>query len=264
MEFLAYDPRLKASWLGQWEVRIKILSMLVLVVVFATLTNLGVLVGGWVFLLAVVLLNGINLQVLLKRLLWVIPFAGVMIILFPFITPGEVLFSWQTSFFSITATNEGAIKAAFLALRVVNATLAISLLIITTPLSELLHGFRQLKVPAIMVSLIAFTLRYFQVVFDEVQRMKVAMRARGFKRGKHLLDLHTMKTLGLLLGTLFVRASERGDRIYFAMLSRGYRGELVSSGCRQIRWQDWLTGLGFIGIGLGLKLIDWGGVKLWL
>lgn len=259
MELLAYDPRLRTSWLGKWEVRIKIAAMLALVVVFATLQDIRVLTLGLAVILGLVILNGIRLKDILKRLLWIIPFAGVMIMLFPFITPGKVLFSGQVFSFTFAATVEGAMKAGFLALRVLNATLTMSLLVMTTPLSELLHGFRQLKVPAIMVSLLAFTLRYFQVVADEVQRMKLAMRARGFQRGKHLLDWHTMKTLGLLLGTLFVRASERGDRIYFAMLSRGYRGELICSAGREIGWQDWLAGLGFVAIGMGLKLMDWGG-----
>ncbi len=264
MELLAANPQLVKSGFGRLETRLKIISIFTLVVIFSTLKSPLYLAGGTVFLLVLAAIIGVSLTTLLKRFVWLIPFAGIMIILFPFITPGKPLFTLATPFFSATATEAGLIKAGFLALRVLNATLAVSLLVLTTPLQELLHGFQQLKVPGIMVNLIAFTLRYFEVLADEVRRMKLARKARGFQSGSNLLHWHTMKTLGLLLGTLFVRSAERGERIFYAMLARGYRGEVACCGHCTPKLRDWITGLGIVLFGLALKIAEWKGMGQWL
>lgn len=264
MQLLACDPRLVSSGFGQLDTRLKILSMLMLIIVFSTLRSVYYLAGGALFLLILAVLIGVPMVSLLKRFVWILPFAGVMIALFPFITPGHALFTLNTPVFAITGTSEGLTKASQLALRVFDATFAVSLLVLTTPLRELLQGLQQLRVPGIMVSLISFTLRYFEVLLDEVERMKLARKARCFQAGKSLLNLHTMKTLGLLLGTLFVRAAERGERIFVAMLSRGYQGEMVISGPCPPKARDWLTSLGIISFGIALKLAEWRGIEKWL
>lgn len=264
MELLACNPRLVNTAFGRLETRLKIVSILMLVIVFATLQSVPYLAVGSLFLLALALFIGIPLPSLLRRFVWLLPFAGVMIIMFPFITPGHPLFTFTTPLFSITGTEEGALKAGILALRVFNATFAVSLLVLTTSLKELLHGLQQLRVPGIIVSLISFTLRYFDVLIDEVNRMKLARKARCFKAGGSLFHLHTMKTLGLLLGTLFVRSAERGERIFVAMLSRGYHGEVACCGHCHPKVGDWVTSIGIVAFGLALKLAEWRGIENWL
>lgn len=264
MELLAYNPQVGQSCLGRLETRVKIASILGLVAAFSTLNSLVYLAGGTVFMLFLVVITRIPLADLLKRFVWIIPFAGLMIALLPFVTPGKALITLSTPLFSIIGTQEGLLKAALLALRVLNATMAVSLLVVTTPLRELLHGLQQLKVPSIMVNLIAFTMRYFDVLADEISRMKLARKARGFQAGSNFLHWHTMKTLGLMLGTLFVRSAERGERIYYAMLARGYRGEIGCCGHCTPKLKDWLTGVGIMLFGLALKMAELKGIEKWL
>jgi cobalt/nickel transport system permease protein len=264
MSILAYDKNLETSWLGKMETRVKILSIISLLVVFSTIKNPIYLLSGTLILLSSAILTGVSVKTLFKRLLWLIPFAGIMMVFFPFITPGKAIFTLKTTLFTLEATDEGLLKSAFLTLRVLNATFAVSLLVLTTPLQQLLHGLQDLKLPKIMVSLISFTLRYFEVLGDEVKRMQIARKSRGFKRGSSFFHGHTMKTIGLLIGTLFLRAAERGDRIYSAMLSRGYRGETVCCGHCSPKAKDWTIGLGILLVGIGLKLAEWRGIEKWL
>lgn len=264
MQLLTADPRLVNSSFGRLETRLKIVSMLMLVVVFSTLQSVTYLAAGLLFLLALAKVIGVPMLTMARRAVWILPFAGVMIALFPFITPGEPLFSLSTPLFEVTGTIQGVTKAAMLALRVFNATFAVSLLVLTTPLRELLQGLNQLRVPGIIVSLISFTLRYFQVLVDEVQRMRVARKARCFERGRTLFNWHTMRTLGMMLGTLFVRSAERGERIFVAMLSRGYQGEIPGSDLSQPKGRDWATSMGIICFGIALKLAEWRGIENWL
>lgn len=222
---LFFDTSLSDSLLGKMEARRKIIFFIAFIIVFSFIKTPLYLALGILFLFVLAVVNKISVKVLLIRFLWFIPFVGVMMLLFPFITPGKTLFTLTTPLSSIKVTNEGILKTGYLTLRVLNATLAINLLILTTPLEKLLHGFKQLKMPVILVNLIAFTLRYFEVLADEVRRMQIARKARGFQQGHNFWHRHTMKTLGQLVGILFIRAAERTERIYYAMLSRGYGGE---------------------------------------
>jgi cobalt/nickel transport system permease protein len=260
MSILAYNEKLSNSLLGRLEVRVKIVSFITVIAIFSTIQNPAALLIGTLVLLSTTLLIGIPLASLIKRLLWLLPFAGFMIILFPFITPGKELFTLATSIISISATEEGLIKSLFLIFRVLNAAICVTLLVVTTPLRELLHGLQLLKVPSIMVSLISFTLRYLEVLIAEVKKMQIARKARGFQEGKSFFHRHTMKTLGLLVATLFLRAAARGDRIYYAMLSRGYRGEEVCCGHCSPQLKDWIAGGAIVALGLFLKIAEWRGI----
>jgi cobalt/nickel transport system permease protein len=71
-----------------------------------------------------------------------------------------------------------------------------------------------------MVNIATFSLRYINVVTDEMERMKVARQARGFEaRG-----IRDWKVLGSAAAALFIRSYERGERVHLAMLSRGFSG----------------------------------------
>jgi len=84
---------------------------------------------------------------------------------------------------------------------------------------------KRLGVPKIFVLIISFMYRYVFVLVDQVMRMKQARDSRNFG-GKYLYQFNT---LGNMIGTLFIRSYERGERIYAAMLARGYNGEIVES-----------------------------------
>jgi len=260
MGFMAYDERLSDTFLGRLEVRVKTVSIISLIVVFSTIKSPAALLTGTLVLMLTALLSGIPLGSLIKRLLWLVPFAGFMIILFPFITPGNELFTLATPVISVKATEEGILKSLLLVLRVLNAAMSLTLLVVTTPLRELLHALQQLKVPAILVSLIAFTLRYLEVLVAETKRMQMAKIARGFQQGKNFLHRHTMKTLGLLVAALFLRAALRSDRIYYAMLSRGYRGKEICCGHCSPKLKDWVAGGAIIALGMFLKFAEWRGI----
>jgi len=67
-----------------------------------------------------------------------------------------------------------------------------------------------------------FTYRYTFVFLEEMRRMQTSMRARGFVPKT---NMYTMTTMGNFVGTLLVRSFERTERVYKAMLSKGYQGE---------------------------------------
>jgi cobalt/nickel transport system permease protein len=90
----------------------------------------------------------------------------------------------------------------------------------TTPVSEVLNGLSALRVPGIFVAIGGFMVRYIDTIASEARRMRVAMVARGHR--PRWIG-HSLPHAGAA-GSLFVRAYERGERVYGAMVVRGYVG----------------------------------------
>jgi cobalt/nickel transport system permease protein len=105
---------------------------------------------------------------------------------------------------------------------VVRSTLCLLTMIVlssTTAVADMLRVLRQLRVPAILVTTLALLYRYLFVLVDESQRLGRARASRTLVLSRR----RTWHLLGTGLGMLFVRASERAERIYAAMLARGWQ-----------------------------------------
>lgn len=89
----------------------------------------------------------------------------------------------------------------------------------TTPFGKILGALRSARVPALLVTTLALMHRYLFVLLDESERMRRARASRTFQ-SQHRARWHV---LGTLVGQLFVRASERAERIYSAMCARGWK-----------------------------------------
>ena len=90
-----------------------------------------------------------------------------------------------------------------------------------TPFPRLLDGLRRLGVPIVLIATLHFMVRYIHVLGDELGRMAQARRSRSFRRSG--LDYGLLTGL---IGVLFVRAMERGERVHAAMLARGWDGTI--------------------------------------
>lgn len=97
--------------------------------------------------------------------------------------------------------------------------LAMLLLSNTTPFTQLLRVLGQIRVPALLVSTLALMYRYLFVLTDETQRMRRARASRTLTRGRWW----TWRSMAAVIGHLFVRSTERAERIYMAMVARGWR-----------------------------------------
>lgn len=144
-----------------------------------------------------------------------VPFVFIakrMVIEVPF-----VLFALMMPF---VATSDGWLSAWGLLAKGTLGVMASLTLAATTEPVDLLEGLRRLRLPALVVDIMSFMVRYLDVVSADLQRMLVAMRSRGFdpRSPRHWPDL------ARALGALFIRSYERGERVHVAMLARGYTG----------------------------------------
>jgi len=183
--------------------------------------------GSWlvyslyfIIIATLILVSRLPLSYIFRRSLAIIPFVLLVAIFIPFFKEGEATFSiniwdWHTS-----VTHEGLQLLWSIIIKSWLSILSLILLTSTTSFTSLLKGLEQLRMPRIMVMLLSFMYRYIFLLTDEVMRMKQARDSRGFG-GKRLRQI---STVGNMIGTLFLRSYERGERVYAAMVSRGFDG----------------------------------------
>ena len=191
--------------------------------------------GAVIFLL--ILLSRVPLKFVFKRSLVVIPFVVMVAIFVPFLKKDAVGGGISLGLgSSITVSHSGLLIFFNVLVKSYIGVLTLILLSSTTSFPKLLKGFEELKIPRFMIMLASFTYRYMFVLADEIVKMKRARDSRCFG-GKWLWH---MKTIGHMIGTLFLRSYERAERIYVAMVSRGYEGEFNRVMSARLRASDFV------------------------
>jgi len=181
----------------------------------------------YLLLVVATLSAGINLSYLLKRSFIVIPFALAAVTL-PFTIPGETLLTLPI-FGGLPISLEGTIRFASILIKSWMSVQAAILLVAVTPFSDLLWGLSALRVPQPLVQIVGFTYRYLFVLSDEALRLMRARSARSASAGDQKSGgslIWRGKVAGRLVGSLLLRSLERSERIYQAMLARGYTGQV--------------------------------------
>ncbi|EGD40987.1 cobalt ABC transporter, permease protein CbiQ [Nocardioidaceae bacterium Broad-1] len=176
--------------------------------------------ASYAFFLAVLVTVGAVGRVrpgwVLKRMVVETPFV-VFAVLMPFISHGP-----RIEVLGLSLSESGLLSAWGLLAKGTLGVIAGLLLAATTTPQELVHGLERLRLPQQLVQIMAFMVRYLEVVTDEMRRMAVARASRGFVARN---PLH-WPVLARSVGALFIRSFERGERVHLAMVSRGYTGRM--------------------------------------
>jgi len=147
----------------------------------------------------------------------------------------------QLTVLGVGLSMPGLHAAATIALKATFGLLATGILAATTPLPEIITGLERLRVPRVFTAVAAFMVRYTEVLAAELARMRTAALCRG-GNPRWLWQVRDV-TAGL--GALVVRSFERGERVYFAMASRGYTGALptalTGAAASRVAWAGALT-----------------------
>jgi len=199
------------------------------------------------------LLSKVPIFYVFKRSLVIMPFVLMIAIFVPFFKEGEVAGSYNLWLWQVSVTYSGLQVLSNILVKAWLSILSLILLTSTTKMAGLLKGLEQLRMPRVMVMILSFMYRYLFVLVDEVMRMKQARDSRNFG-GKRLWQI---RTIGNMIGTLFIRSYERGERVYAAMVARGFDGQTRTLDCLNFRKAD-----AYFGISLGLVLISTSVVSL--
>jgi cobalt/nickel transport system permease protein len=197
---------------------VKILALLgfVLLVVATPKDWFGAYAAYLLVIAAVVAVSGVPPTYILRRLVVEVPFV-VFALLIPFIATGP-----RTEMLGLSVSEPGLLSAWGLLAKGTLGVLASLTLAATTEPRLLLAGLERLHIPALLVQIMGFMVRYLDVVSEEVRRMRIARESRGFDAR----DVRHWPVLARSAGALFIRSYERGERVHLAMLSRGYTGTM--------------------------------------
>ena len=109
----------------------------------------------------------------------------------------------------------------------------------TTEVPDILLGLDRLRVPRLITAIAGFMVRYLDVVLGEMHRMRIAMLSRGYDPRW----IWQGRALATSSGALFIRSYERGERVFQAMVARGYEGQMPVLGSEPTRPGSWVRGL---------------------
>jgi cobalt/nickel transport system permease protein len=92
---------------------------------------------------------------------------------------------------------------------------------------DLFAGLRRLHVPAVVTTLLMLTQRYILLLSEELTRMSIARKARGFRGARNLMDRYGLKVLAFTAGMVLVRSLDRADDIYEGLKCKGFSQEMT-------------------------------------
>jgi cobalt/nickel transport system permease protein len=200
-------------------------------------------VFGWFFVIAANLLSKLGIGYTLKRSIIALPFALIAITVL-FSIPGEPLFTFAFFSSNVVITDAGFLRFVSILIRSWLSVQMAILLVAVTRFPDLIHALEHLRVPAVLTTIIAFLYRYLFVLTDEVFRLLRARESRsgsvaGSRSGGGVV--WRAKVAGNMAGQLFLRSYERSDRIYNAMIARGYAGHLYTLNPHEMKSRDYFA-----------------------
>lgn len=216
-------------------------------------------------ILSVEILSGLGIGYVLKRALLALPFVLAALPLI-FTVEGRALVSLPLGGWILTVSAEGVARFVSVALKSWLSLQAAIVLASCTQFPDLLVAMRAIRIPRLLVAMFGLTWRYLFVLADEALRLMRARAARsgegagaGARSGGSVA--WRARVTGGMAGSLFLRGFERSDRIYVAMLARGYDGEvraLPLPAFTAAHWLALIAGLALLALLLGFGLLFWG------
>jgi cobalt/nickel transport system permease protein len=237
----------KKTALNRLDPTVKLLVSLFFIVTVVSFGkyDFGGLLPMFVFPVGCIILGDLSYKEIGKRVLFAMPFVLGIGIFNPIldrtmitILPGFVVASGWISFFSLVVKSVLTVSTAVI-------------LIASTGIENIAHSLRKLKVPKIIVVVLLLTYRYISVLIEEAANIMTAysLRAPGEKGIRK-------EVWGSLMGQLLMRTYDRGQKVYDAMIMRGFHGDFEIHKNKKIGAFDIVYFLGWIMVFVLFRLFN--------
>src|SRR5512136_2690481 len=218
--------------------RMKVISILLLLIAIGLSRSLAVIAGLYVVTLALAWRSSVPMGFFIKRVWLFMPFfTGIVAIPAFFITPGPPLVHLPLG---LVITHTGAMTALFLLLRVGASVSAAVLLVLTTPWNSVLKALGVLHVPDVFVLILGMTFRYIYLLLHTTNDMLLSRKSRIVGR---MSAADQRRLLAASAGMLLTRSLDLSGEVYLAMQSRGLRGYPRTMDTWKMRAPDWIWGV---------------------
>ncbi len=239
----------------RWDARIKLASLLFFMFCAASLTQLFWATLVLALSIASICVARIPFRYPLRRLAAMGAFLGMFLVVMPITAParsGDTLVVFEHLSF-VSFNLRGFPPAVLICLKASAIALLVEPLLATSPFPVTVKALAGLGTPLMVCQMVLLAHRYIFVFQDEATRMVRAMRARGFRKRT---DFQTIHTVANFLGMLLVRSFERTQRVYEAMLARGYNGSMPGAVEFSARKRDWVKGAFWVSAGVAMVIAD--------
>jgi len=242
------------SFIHRLDPRTKFVITLVFILMLALTPPDRWLAFSLYFLLVLILIlfSKVPISYIFKRSLLIMPFVLMIAIFIPFFKEGEVAGSYNIGLWQVTITYDGLQILRNVVIKAWLSILSLIWLTSTTKLATLLNGLEQLRMPRVMVMILSFMYRYIFVLVDETMRLKQARDSRNFG-GKRSWQI---RTIGNMIGILFIRSYERSERVYAAMVARGFDGQARPLNRLTFRPADAYFGASFSSVLISISVVS--------
>jgi cobalt ECF transporter T component CbiQ len=219
-----------AGLLQRLDARVKLVTVVGLLVTAALLRHLQVLIVLYGVTLVLAAASRLKLSFFVKRIWLFIPiFTGLVVLLatLNMVTRGHIVVPLGSWFgHRIGMTSQGLLAAGIIVTRVAVSISLVVLLTLTTPWTKLMAGLRALLVPRMFIQVLGMAYRYIFYLLTAVEDMFTARKARmvggeGDARGGRAFVTASA-------GALFGKAHALSEEVHLAMLSRGYTGAALT------------------------------------
>ncbi|MDH5526973.1 MAG: cobalt ECF transporter T component CbiQ [Nitrospirota bacterium] len=240
------------SSVQRWDPRFKIFSLGILILCISLLKTLPMAAAALAIAALMLVVTGLPYHFISHGLNWVILFLLPFFLVMPFTYPGETSIHILGLGFAL----EGLRLASLIFIKAVAIVMTSYAIFGSARFDVSMIALQRLKCPTALVQMLLFTYRYIFVFMEEMKRMNTAMRVRGFVLRS---NLYTLKVLGNFIGSLLVRSFERTERVYKAMLSKGYNGQFHTLVTFSAGAKDLVKAVLVIALAAGLVAGDLGG-----
>jgi cobalt/nickel transport system permease protein len=227
------------------EVKIVATILFTVIVVATPRTEFAAFAGFLVLLAVVAAFARVPVPWLAKRATIEVPFVLLAVAL-PFAGHGE-----RVVWLGMSLSVDGLYGGWNIVAKGTLGVLASLLLAATTTMRDLILGLDRLHCPSVFTQIATFMLRYLDVLADDARRMRIARLSRGYDPR----FLWQVRAFAVGVGSLFLRAYERGERVYLAMVSRGYAGRLPRTDNDRAPVRQWVVSALLPIVSTGIALI---------
>ncbi|VEP13599.1 Cobalt ABC transporter, permease protein CbiQ [Hyella patelloides LEGE 07179] len=204
------------SPIHSWQQTYKLIGLLGLIFAFSFVESLALLPILMAISAIFFILSRLPFGYLISRLRYPGWFILAVVFLLPFTVGNTTLLQWGW----LSLKQEGCQTALLIVVRFF-CILTLSLVLFgTAPFLDSIKALRILGLPKVIVDMTLLSYRYLEELGETLNTMQKALQLRGFNH--HQLNRRYLQVLASLVGSLFVRSYERSNRIYHAMILRGY------------------------------------------
>lgn len=206
-------------WINQIHPVVKVFATLAYIIILTSLDkyqlNKAIMLG--LYPIALISISNIPIKEMLGKMILPILFGISLGVLNPYFDR-EIVYITQNIY-----VTGGIISFFTLLMKATFSVLATLILVATTKIEDIGSALNQLKVPAMLTTLLLLTFRYINIFVKEIEKTMTAYRYRD-----HNATAIKMSTWGSLVGQIIMRAFDRSMILYEAMLLRGFSGSFIT------------------------------------